>query len=93
MAIAQDPVVGFKTARRTRIAFGTALGLGAVAIAALYCHHILTNITNWGIQDWDFHYFQVEVARDTVVRFFEPPRWNPYACGGMPLLADPRREF
>ena len=89
MAISQE-LVGFETKRRSkRIAFGAALGLGVVALAAFYCHPILKHVTNWGIQDWDYHYLQLEVARQTVVEYFELPLWNPYACGGMPLLAHP----
>jgi hypothetical protein len=82
--------VGLGTKRRTnRAAFGAALGLGAVALAAVYCHPILKNVTNLGIGDWDYHNLQLEVARKTVVEHFELPLWNPYACGGIPLLAHP----
>jgi hypothetical protein len=66
-----------------------ALGLGAVALATIYCRPILEHISNWGIQDWDYFNFQQEVARQTIIEYRELPLWNSYACGGLPLLAHP----
>jgi hypothetical protein len=79
--------------RRKRIAFGVVLVLGAVTLAALYCHPIFNNITNWGIQDWDEYHLYQEVSRQTVTEYFELPLWNPYVCGGMPMFGNPQSRI
>lgn len=39
--------------------------------------------------DWDGHMLLWSAAADTVARFHQVPLWNPWACGGMPLLGEP----
>ncbi len=43
----------------------------------------------------DEHYFLMheEVARRTIVEFFQLPLWNPFFCGGIPELANPQSTF
>ncbi|MBI3570214.1 MAG: hypothetical protein HY082_03795 [Gammaproteobacteria bacterium] len=79
--------------RKKSIAFWLAIGLGSVALAAIYCYPVFVNISNWGIQDWDAHYFYHVVPRQTIVDYHELPLWNPYACGGMPMLANPQSRI
>ncbi len=39
--------------------------------------------------DWDQNTMWSEVAARSVTEFGEKPYWNPYTCGGLPLLAHP----
>lgn len=72
---------------------GAALAiLVAIAISAAYCAPLFEN-SNWGVQDWDQHLFYHQVPRDTVVEYHELPLWNPYACGGLPMLGNPQSRF
>lgn len=43
----------------------------------------------------DEHYFLMheEVARHTILDFFQLPVWNPFFCGGIPELANPQSTF
>jgi len=54
---------------------------------------ILLNFSNWGQLDWDQHTFYHAVPRKEIIGFFQFPLWNPYHCGGSPLLANPQSTF
>ncbi|HDL64159.1 MAG TPA: hypothetical protein ENH12_02075 [Proteobacteria bacterium] len=62
-------------------------------IALVYIHPILLNFNNWGIHDWDQHLFYHGVPVKTVLTYHQFPLWNPYTCGGMPMLANPQSRF
>jgi len=62
-------------------------------IAFLFTLPIFLNIDNWGSQDWDLHTFFQAVPRQTIVEYHQFPLWNPYHCGGSPLLAYPQSYF
>ncbi|MDC1174154.1 hypothetical protein OAT67_02090 [Bacteriovoracaceae bacterium] len=47
---------------------------------------ILYNINNLGINDFDYNFFQINVALESIFKFKEFPLWNPYDQGGVPLL-------
>jgi len=51
---------------------------------------ILREFKNWGIGDWDQHIFYHAVPRLTILEYRQIPLWNPYHCGGSPLLAYPQ---
>jgi len=51
---------------------------------------ILQEFKNWGIGDWDQHIFYHAVPRLTILEYRQIPLWNPYHCGGSPLLAYPQ---
>src|SRR6202522_787223 len=46
-----------------------------------------------GFSDWDQWYESQWVAYQTIFRSHEFPFWDPYRCGGMPLLAHPESHF
>ena len=54
---------------------------------------ILHNFQNWGSRDWDLHAFYHAVPRLTILEYRQIPLWNPYHCGGSPLLAHPQSYF
>src|SRR5262249_14919255 len=46
-----------------------------------------------GTLDWQFFQFFEEIARKTVLRFGQFPVWNPYFCGGTPMVGNPQTTF
>src|SRR5260370_36206419 len=46
-----------------------------------------------GFSDWDQWYESQWVAWRTIFTFREFPFWDPYRCGGMPLLGHPESHF
>lgn|GEM_PF-1685310 len=40
--------------------------------------------------DAHYHYMNDEVARRTIVEYGQLPLWNPYFCGGLPMLGNPQ---
>jgi hypothetical protein len=67
-----------------------AVTLAALLIGALYAYPVVRHFGTFEVgQDWDQHLVYHWVPWDTVVRFHQVPLWNPYLCGGTPLLANP----
>jgi hypothetical protein len=70
-----------------------AVSLGLFALAALFCLPVLASGAAFGIDDWDQQLFYAEAARRTLVHYGQVPLWNPWYCGGSPLLANPSSTF
>jgi hypothetical protein len=65
------------------IFFGLAFSLPILAhLSAISTRH-----------DWDFHWELDWVSFFTVTHFHELPLWNPYRCGGLPMLANPQSRI
>jgi hypothetical protein len=67
--------------------------LAAVLLAAVALIHtwpVFVHFDNWGIEDWDQHFFYHAVPRASILEYGQIPLWNPYYCGGAPLLANPQ---
>jgi hypothetical protein len=66
----------------------------AAAVAAVggacFVSPIAAGWDRWGIADWDQHQFFYGVSRWSIVERWEPPFWNPFACGGNADLANPQ---
>ncbi|VVB54905.1 Uncharacterised protein [uncultured archaeon] len=54
---------------------------------------LIANFGNWGINDWDQYYFHNAVARRIILQYHQIPLWNPYACGGTIILANPQSLY
>ncbi len=54
---------------------------------------IFKNLTYWGTNDWDQHFFYYDSARKSIVDYKQFPLWNPWYCGGNALLAHPESAF
>src|SRR5690348_4136859 len=52
-----------------------------------YNPHI--QITTMNGDDWDLHFSWAEAIRSSILRYHQFPLWNPYRCGGAPLLGEP----
>ena len=60
------------------------------AVAAVLAGEVLfSQLQREAFRDWDQHLAYAEAAAFSVGRFHEFPSWNPYTCGGVPLLAHP----
>lgn len=62
-------------------------------IAFVYALPVFYEINNWGVQDWDQHFFYHAVPRTTILQYHQIPLWNPYYCSGTVLLANPQSRF
>ncbi len=63
------------------------------AATALYAIPLFQNLSNWGTHDWDQFTFWHAVPRETMLRYFQFPLWNPYSNGGNVMLAMPHSSF
>jgi hypothetical protein len=63
--------------------------LASCVLALAFLAPILRAFENWGIEDWDYWAAHHEAARKAILGYGQFPHWNPWACGGMDLLAHP----
>ena len=62
----------------------------AGAAALVFCGDVLSGIDRWGRYDWDLFLFHATSAYRCVVEFREPPLWNPWYHGGLPIVGNPQ---
>ncbi len=63
---------------------------GSILFGLAFSYPILAHLSRTGgFYDWDLAKQLHWAAVDTVLRFHQAPLWNPYKCGGIPMLADP----
>ncbi len=64
---------------------------GALAFGVLFSYPLLPRLNQPGVLwDWDFIRVMAWVAWKTIVGFHQVPVWNPYLCGGIPMIGDPQ---
>jgi hypothetical protein len=67
---------------------------GSIAFGALFSYPILRHLGEPGvIWDWDFIRVIAWVAWKSAAGFHQIPVWNPYVCGGIPMLGDPQASI
>jgi len=66
-------------------------GPGSAAFGLAFSYPLFAHFTRIGrVWDWD-QFLQLEwVPYWSVAHFHQLPLWNPYLCGGLPMLADPQ---
>ncbi|MBI5643472.1 MAG: hypothetical protein HY954_08365 [Deltaproteobacteria bacterium] len=62
-------------------------------LALIYISPVLAGIHNIGVSDWDNQLFYNGAALKTILTYRQFPLWNPYNCGGSPMLASPELSF
>ena len=75
--------------------------LGSIAFALCFAYQLVGHLTqgnvpgfvHFGGNDWDPCLQLQWVAYYTISHFHQFPLWNPYKCGGMPMLGDPQSKF
>jgi hypothetical protein len=66
----------------------------SVAFAAAFCWPLFGHFGELGVlSDWDQHQLYHWVPYETLRLYGEIPLWNPYECGGMPMLANPQSRW
>ncbi len=74
----------------------TRLVIAIIFFSVLLCFltwQLLSHLNNLGRGDWDQFYYYSEVPQITLFKYHQFPFWNPYSCGGMPMLANPQSRF
>jgi hypothetical protein len=75
--------------RETGLVILAALAFGAAFTYPLLLHlRVLTSF--W---DWDFALELMVAARRSIVQYHQLPLWNPWMCGGAPLLGNPQARI
>ncbi len=68
--------------------------MAALAFGAVFNYPILAHLSVAGtIDDWDQQLQYQEAAYQTVLRYHQFPWWNPWKCGGVPLLGNPQSHI
>src|SRR5271167_2122256 len=72
------------------------VALGSLAFALCIFYRFFGHFSRliawsgFGRFDWDYHMQLHWVIWYTITHFHQFPFWNPYKCGGMPLLGNPQ---
>jgi len=73
---------------------GVAVAVASTAFALVFCFPLLAHLTTAGtFDDWDQNSASQWSAYWVLHRYHQFPFWNPFECGGMPLLGDPQSHF
>lgn len=79
---------------RGRLRRGAAIAAVSLAFAAAFCWPLLGSLGEVGVQrDWDQHLVLHWVPYETVRQYAQIPLWNPFVCGGMPMLGNPQSRW
>ncbi len=92
--VARYPVRWVRRPGRWRGVEALAVAIISVVFGATFAYPLLQRLGHPGITlDWDAALHHHWVAVETVTRFHQIPLWNPYACGGTPLLGEPQSRI
>ena len=68
--------------------------LAVLGVALLLAGDVVrSRLERESFHDWDHHVAYLEAAAASVRRHHELPLWNPYPCGGTPLLGNPQARL
>jgi hypothetical protein len=71
-----------------------ATAIGSAAFALVFCYPLVRHLSTSGaFGDWDLNSAAEWAAYWSVHQYHRFPLWNPFECGGMPLLGDPQSHF
>ena len=66
----------------------------ALVFGAAFGWPILAHLGQAGTaRDWDQLLVYQSVPVETLLRYHQFPLWNPFMCGGMPMLGNPQSRF
>ena len=70
------------------------VAIASTAFALVFCHPLVSHLSIASTpNDWDLITASERATYWTVHRYHQFPLWNPFECGGMPLLGDPQSHF
>lgn len=68
--------------------------LGALVFALVFSWPMLGHLATPGtMSDWDMLIGIKWVSYETIVKFHQIPLWDPYRCGGLPMLGNPQSQI
>ena len=68
--------------------------LGALGFALVFSWPMLGHLATPGaMDDWDVMMGLKWVSYETIVKFHQLPLWDPYKCGGLPMLGNPQSQI
>jgi len=68
--------------------------LGALGFALVFSWPMLGHLTIPGApDDWDVMMGIKWASYNTIVKFHQLPLWDPYKCGGLPMLGNPQSQI
>jgi hypothetical protein len=71
-----------------------AIAVASTVFALVFCYPLVFHLSVAGtFSDWDFITAAQWSAYWTVRQYHQFPFWNPFECGGIPLLGDPQSHF
>jgi len=71
-----------------------AIAVASTVFATVFCYPLTSHLLTPGaFSDWDLNSASQWAAYWSVHRYHQFPLWNPFLCGGMPLLGDPQSHF
>jgi hypothetical protein len=71
-----------------------AIAIASTVFAVVFCHPLISHLLTPGaFNDWDMVLGTQWAAYWTVRQYHQFPQWNPFECGGVPLLGDPSSHF
>jgi hypothetical protein len=71
-----------------------AIAIASITFAMVFCYPLVLNLSVAGtFNDWDFITAPQWAAYWTVRQYHQFPIWNPFECGGIPLLGDPQSHI
>ncbi len=72
----------------------TAAFIGGAFFSLVFSYPLLAHLTFPGSNnDWDFSLEMAWTPYYTIRHFHQIPLWNPYKCGGLPMLANPQSRI
>ena len=70
------------------------VAITSILFAMVFCYPVVLNLSVAGtFNDWDFISASQWAAYWTVRQYHQFPMWNPFECGGIPLLGDPQSHI
>ncbi len=80
--------------RRLRSSDGAIAFTVGLLFSLVFSYPILAHLTFPGSDnDWDFSFEMAWTPYYTIRHFHQIPLWNPYKCGGLPMLANPQSRI
>lgn len=71
-----------------------AVAVGSIVFSLVFCYPLVPHLRVAGtLNDWDYISASQWAAYWTVDQYHQFPLWNPFECGGMPLLGDPQSHL
>ncbi|MET0390214.1 MAG: hypothetical protein ABW321_29855 [Polyangiales bacterium] len=67
--------------------------LGAAALAVIQWWPVVRSPSATGFGDWQMIHHNWEAAYVSLTRFGEWPLWDPFHCGGVPILGNPESQL